>query len=234
MLKKSLYASLLTSLFISSASTAGTFYDDWDVERVADEVRETRLYYGTTYCAAYIKRYAAIDPQRTEFYKYLDRQQATSEPRPTFIHIAPYTASNGHTNLYHAYQCPSVFDLSNSYIETEVLSYKNKYTPRQPFSTYVRYEFGPCRYGVRQGSIDIGIPAGSANNMKVFASSGTSGYADIKIYDGVPKNFVGYDVGAYNDTVRNFRVKLDQGSSYYLRSGTIPKCSAGGGNEEPR
>jgi hypothetical protein len=224
--------SLLALLMVSTSSMAGTFYDDWDAERVPNQVKETKIYFGHVTCRANIQLTATHKEVR-DFYQYVPREQGTSEARPTFNIYAPgYDPKTGITGLDVVHQCTSVHDLTDSYINTETLTWKNKYTPIQPFATHAMYEFGNCRFGTRRGSIDIGIPAGSANNMKVYVSTAPA-YPDVLIYNGIPKGFIGYDESTVINRTKKFRIKFDEGSSYYLTS-QIPACTSGGGDLEPR
>ncbi|MGS0695827.1 hypothetical protein [Shewanella sp. 0m-4] len=216
---------LAFSSLISSSAQAGSYYDDWDVERVPDQIKVTKLFFGQTHCEAYIQRYYGLPSERKDFSQNVSKSLATTDIRPTFTVMAPYTDQYG-TQLYRQYSCKSVGDLPYSYNKEEVLSWKNKYTPRQPFPTFVGYEYGSCNQSTRRGAIDIGLPATGANNMKVFVSSSSNNFPDIKIYDGVPKGFIGYDYATSSDKTKRLRVKLDDGSSHYLTA-HIPACSTG-------
>ena len=222
----------MSSIILSNGVVAGTFYDDWTVERVVDQVKETKLYWGPNYCTANIVTYEDGPVERHDFYVEKGKYEAVSEARPSLIVKAIYVYRNGRT-VERTHKCDVVGPYPYHFIETKILSYKNKYTPIQPYPSFIRYEFGSCRFGMREGSIDIGIPEISASNMKVFVTSGSSGYADTKIYDGISKSFLGYNVATSSNTSRNIRVKFDDGSSSYL-SMNIPGCSGGGDDVDPR
>jgi hypothetical protein len=223
---------LMSSIILSNGVVAGTFYDDWDVEVVPGEVKETTLYWGPNHCVAEFRTYEGGPLERHDYPADFLKYQAVSEARPDRWVQTVYVDLYGNkTKPYR--KCDLVGPYPYKFVETEVLSYKNKYTPIQPYPSFVKYEFGGCRFGVRQGAIDIGTSGISASNMKVFVTSGSTGYANNKIYDGNHKSFVGYNVGTNSSVSRNVRVKFDDGSSSYL-SINIPGCSSGDGEVDPR
>lgn len=217
---------LLSSIALSCAANAGIMYDDWDVERVPDQVKETTLYYGQNHCTANVQLFYGMPYQSHDFYINLNKAQAVSEPRPQLTVYAPFTDQFG-TELNRPYTCTPIGNFPYRYVKSEVLSYKNNYTPRQPYASYLRYELGGCRVDVREGTVFIGSPAFSASNMKVYISRNETDYADTLIYDGVPVSLIGVDVAApENHQRRNVRVKYDEGSSAYSSIRPL-KCARG-------
>lgn len=217
----------MSSIILSNGVVAGTFYDDWDLEVVPDQVKETTLYWGPNYCVAEFRTYEGGPLERHDYPADILKYQAVSEARPDQWVRTVYVDSYGNKS-YPTRKCKLIGDYPYKFVETEVLSYKNKYTPIQPYPSHVMYEFGACRSSVRQGTIQIGGSSIGASNMKVFVSSGTTGYADNKIYDGAPRGLVGFDIQTSSGTHRNVRVKFDDGSSSYLGF-NIPACTGTGG-----
>lgn len=222
---------LMASMSVASGVVAGSMYDDWTVEQVPDQIKTTTLYYGNNTCEAYIKNGYYEPTFRLESrYVPLTKSDAVSTPRPTYQISVPYVdAYNNHT--YKSFSCPTVGNYPLSYVKEEVISYKNKYTPKQPYSSYINYEYLSCNYGIRRGTIDIGEPAVAVSNMKVFVSNGSSDFPDTKIYDGAPNYLIGFDVYAESNLYRKVRVKFDNGSSAYHLGVQIPRCS-GSANDQ--
>lgn len=218
---------LLGSLSITQAAVAGAMYDDWLVERVPDQVKTTTLYYGNNTCEAYIKNgyYEPISRLESR-YVPLTKAEAISNPRPTFQISVPYVDEYNNPT-YKLFPCQTIANYPSSYVKEEIVSYKNKYTPIQPYASYVNYEYASCRNGIRRGTIDIGEPGTAATNMKVYVSNGSTDFPDTLIYNGVPKYLIGYDVYAESDLYRKVRVKFDNGSSTYNLGVQIPQCSGG-------
>lgn len=218
---------LLSSLALSGIANAGTMYDDWQVERVPDQIKKTTLYWGNNTCEAYIKNgyyepYARLESRNVP----LAKSEAISNPRPTYQISVPYVDQNNNPT-YKLFACQTVANYPNSYVKEEVISYKNKYTPIQPYASYLRYELGGCNGYVREGTLDIGEPGLSASNMKVYISYNENDFANTLIYDGAPTSLIGVDVAApENYQRRNVRVKFDEGSSAYLSIRPI-KCNRG-------
>lgn len=225
-----IYLSILPSIFISTPVFAGSYYDDWDVQQVPI-IKETTVYYGNTICVTNLHIGRGIIDYNQRINVHISREMATTERKPTVIHYAPHIDENNNYTPYYPYQCRVIYSLEDSFVREDIIGWKNKYTPIAPFPTHSLYEFGSCRYYVRQGTIEVGVPASSSNIMKVYISNGKDDYPNNLIYSGTPKSFVGLDISTRYNTQRKFRVKMDSGSSQY-GTASIPACSGGSGDRE--
>lgn len=210
------------------------FYVIWQVWRlgkkvVADEVKTTTYYFGQTHCEYSLKIPGEFTNRNGDKYVDVSREYAYTTPRPSIPFYAPYVDKYG-THKSHKYYCtvPKGLQLPYSYVKEETITWKTKYIPRPPFATHAYFESSEiCNNGRSNGALSIGLPVSGANHMTVYETLSNSYKPNSIIYSGAPTNLIGYDHNNSGDSTVHFRVKFDEGSSYYI-SGDLKGCDKTG------
>jgi len=192
----------IAPLLFSAQSFAGDWYDDWLFEEVTTRI-DTPYYGGSKTCHTPNGDWLSLYKSKTyvsthTVYKDLNKFDLFDSCTVTFPQIGVDT------------------------------TYKTKTvkSPIQPYANNVFIERLACSGSQRKVLISVANAETAASSMQIFASPSPY-YADNSIYSGSSRAHILTYVNANADTI-NFRIKLDDGSSYYA-SGSNMKCTGGGG-----
>jgi hypothetical protein len=230
----------VTLLAIATCSlvSANPTYQDWNKIQVPVTVDEP--HYGGQYQCSYTQQLFGVMPGVTignlpQNYQLQKRHQRyipdTLVPRPVIkvtdlFHQLDSSSGFFHTNPYHQYDCKGNTDLPVIRVEKKVIGTKTEYQPRQPFPQYATYEYMACNTSrVREGNLYVSGLAGASSMVVTDITAGSSTH-----YSGSATPWIALNSSEFG--ARWLSIKLDNGSSYYLRV-DIPVCTGNGDDPNP-